>query len=238
MTATSLDRRTFVRRTALALAGGLVLGDEALALFERLTHSRIFALGMWRRLQVLHLKTGLTAGMFSVYAKPAVDYDGFGAVLVDGVAATLGPELPSGWRRLWRYFGDGPLHPETFYASMDGWITQLRHAQLEEGRFPTSYIPTAGLPVTRARDELSFHAERTGGSPVAPGGAFSRVSSAWYANERCDLIEAAPNERRVIDIPGHPRGLLLEGRRTNFFLQSENPVCHVSRETVAEERRS
>jgi hypothetical protein len=40
-----LDRRSFLRRTSIALAGGLLVGDEALALFERLTHQKVFALG-------------------------------------------------------------------------------------------------------------------------------------------------------------------------------------------------
>lgn len=40
-----LDRRTFLRRTSLALAGGLIVGDAALELFERLTHQKVFALG-------------------------------------------------------------------------------------------------------------------------------------------------------------------------------------------------
>ena len=41
----TLDRRSFLRRTSLALAGGLVLGDAALEMFERLTHRKVFALG-------------------------------------------------------------------------------------------------------------------------------------------------------------------------------------------------
>lgn len=35
-----MDRRSFLRRTSIALAGGLVVGDAALELFERLTHTR------------------------------------------------------------------------------------------------------------------------------------------------------------------------------------------------------
>jgi len=40
----TLDRRTFLRRSALAL-GGLMVGDAALEAFERLTHRPVFALG-------------------------------------------------------------------------------------------------------------------------------------------------------------------------------------------------
>lgn len=40
-----MDRRSFLRRSTIALAGGLVLGDAALEAFERLTHRKVFALG-------------------------------------------------------------------------------------------------------------------------------------------------------------------------------------------------
>ena len=39
-----MDRRLFLRRTALALPA-LVVGDAALEAFERLTHRKVFALG-------------------------------------------------------------------------------------------------------------------------------------------------------------------------------------------------
>jgi|SRR3990172_5453252 len=35
-------RRDFLRRTSLALAGGLLLGDAALEAFERLTHRKVW----------------------------------------------------------------------------------------------------------------------------------------------------------------------------------------------------
>ena len=40
-----LDRRSFISRTSIAVAGGLLVGDAALELFERLTLSKVFALG-------------------------------------------------------------------------------------------------------------------------------------------------------------------------------------------------
>lgn len=40
-----MDRRDFLRRTSLALAGGLVVGPEAIEAFERLAHRPVFALG-------------------------------------------------------------------------------------------------------------------------------------------------------------------------------------------------
>lgn len=39
------NRRDFLRRGAIALAGGLLVGDAALEAFERLTHRKVFALG-------------------------------------------------------------------------------------------------------------------------------------------------------------------------------------------------
>lgn len=35
-----MDRRTFLRRTSIALAAGLVVGEEALEAFAKLTHQR------------------------------------------------------------------------------------------------------------------------------------------------------------------------------------------------------
>lgn len=40
-----MDRRSFLRRSTIAVAGGLLLGDAALEAFERLTHRKVFALG-------------------------------------------------------------------------------------------------------------------------------------------------------------------------------------------------
>jgi hypothetical protein len=40
-----MDRRSFLRRTSLALAGGLVLGNEAMEMYERLTHKKVWAMG-------------------------------------------------------------------------------------------------------------------------------------------------------------------------------------------------
>ena len=37
------SRRDFLRKTSLALAGGLILGDAALEAFERLTHRKVWA---------------------------------------------------------------------------------------------------------------------------------------------------------------------------------------------------
>lgn len=40
-----MNRRDWLKRTSLALAGGLVLGDAAMEAYERLTHRKVFALG-------------------------------------------------------------------------------------------------------------------------------------------------------------------------------------------------
>ena len=44
-TVTPEGRRAFLRRSAIALVGGLLLGDAALDAFERLTHRKVWALG-------------------------------------------------------------------------------------------------------------------------------------------------------------------------------------------------
>lgn len=41
-----MNRRDWLKRTSLALAGGLVLGDEVMEQYARLTHKRVFALGV------------------------------------------------------------------------------------------------------------------------------------------------------------------------------------------------
>ena len=44
------SRRAFLRRTSLALAGGILLGDAALELFARLTHRRTMFPSAWPEL--------------------------------------------------------------------------------------------------------------------------------------------------------------------------------------------
>lgn len=41
----TMTRRSFLARSSLALAGGLLVGDAALEAFERLTHRKVWALG-------------------------------------------------------------------------------------------------------------------------------------------------------------------------------------------------
>ena len=48
-----MDRRAFLRSTSLALAGGLVVGDAAMELYERLTHRKVWALGAVPRKRTL-----------------------------------------------------------------------------------------------------------------------------------------------------------------------------------------
>jgi len=36
-------RRDFIRKTSLALVGGVVVGDEVVEMFERLTHKKVWA---------------------------------------------------------------------------------------------------------------------------------------------------------------------------------------------------
>ena len=41
----TLSRRDFLRRSSLAIAGGLIVGDAALELLDRLTHKKVWSLG-------------------------------------------------------------------------------------------------------------------------------------------------------------------------------------------------
>src|SRR3990167_9610905 len=77
-----MDRRAFLRRTSLALAGGLIVGDAALEMFERLNHSKVFALGGITRTIPVYLQTS---------------WIGAGAMILDGgyeaVMSTSAPRM-------------------------------------------------------------------------------------------------------------------------------------------------
>src|SRR3990167_8126057 len=77
-----MDRRAFLRRTSLALAGGLIVGDAALEMFERLNHSKVFALGGITRTIPVYLQTS---------------WIGTGAMILDGgyeaVMSTSAPRM-------------------------------------------------------------------------------------------------------------------------------------------------
>jgi hypothetical protein len=48
-----LDRRQWLTRTSLAIAGGLLLGNEAMEMYEKLTHKKVWAMGaMPRRFEI------------------------------------------------------------------------------------------------------------------------------------------------------------------------------------------
>ena len=40
-----MDRRQWLTRTSLAIAGGLLLGNEAMEMYEKLTHKKVWAMG-------------------------------------------------------------------------------------------------------------------------------------------------------------------------------------------------
>jgi hypothetical protein len=42
-----MNRRDWLTKTSLALAGGLVLGNEAMEVYERLSHRKVWAMGDW-----------------------------------------------------------------------------------------------------------------------------------------------------------------------------------------------
>lgn len=55
-----ISRREFLTRGALALAGGLVLGDAAMEAFEALTHRKVFALGQMPNLMDVNFTTNFS----------------------------------------------------------------------------------------------------------------------------------------------------------------------------------
>jgi len=55
-----MDRRAFLRRTSLAIAGGLVLGPQVMEMYERLNHKKVWALGEIRLIPSRKVHHGFT----------------------------------------------------------------------------------------------------------------------------------------------------------------------------------
>lgn len=197
-------RRDFLRRTSLALAGGLIVGDAALELMERLAHRKVFALGGMPRWLVVN--TGARGGTFSFVAEEV--RHPISGVLIDGQRADIITELgrgPNGGRlfRAARWLGPDVPHPvngdlirKQFPRNVHG-----IHAQLEDGRWPTSPIVTYKAPATRAPDVLRFPWEVRDGvvqmTHPLPGSTPMRYD--------------------------HAGRLLREGAATNYVLHSGDP---------------
>lgn len=154
-------RRDFLRRTSLAIAGGLVVGDAALELFERLTHKKVWALGPMP--YTVDITTGATGGMFSAILEPVRRDTVIRRVIIDGADADHIEQLgvgPSGGVliRAWRDLGGAPMYTVNGALIRNNLPPAVRgiHAQLEDSRWPTSPIVTYKAPATRAPDVLRF----------------------------------------------------------------------------------
>lgn len=152
----TLSRRDFIRRTSLALAGGLIVGDQALELLERLTHRKVWALGAMPSVLDLDLR-GATAGTLSFIIEE--DAYAIGTVRINGQRADMVTELgvgPNGRRmfRASRYLGPGTIQAVDGRALRSS--VQPIHAGLEDGSWPTSPIVTYDKPVTRPADRISY----------------------------------------------------------------------------------
>lgn len=123
-------RRDFLRRTSLALAGGLIVGDQAIELFERLSHRKVFALG------------GLPWTGQPVYFDQVMT---FGAAMIpDGgyecVASTAAPSVWTGPGSVnWKALGLDP-------AMENACLTFGQRAGYVDTIYPTRYHPLAESP--------------------------------------------------------------------------------------------
>ena len=208
-------RRDFLRRSSLALAGGLIVGDAALELLDRLTHRKVWALGAMPDVVDVTL-AGVSAGTFSLLVESLpggrirrVRFNGSEADRVDdhGVG-------PNGGHLVRAAIYVGPGTPRV----VDGRLACIQtrqhirpwHLQVEEGRWPSSPIVTMDKPVTREPDRLSFRWPR-------------RDEQVGWVNEKVVGLDVARSTPlRLSDNPNRP-GPLVESRAVNYLLHSGDP---------------
>lgn len=126
-----MDRRNFLRRTSLALAGGLVVGPQVMEMYEqaslrddlldymaRMTHKKVFALGAMRddtEYVLSFTKHGRTL--------PAGDYRMSGPIVIEKGGVVIGSKFsyPDGYNGVYAKWPDehGTLAASTFYCRSD-----------------------------------------------------------------------------------------------------------------------
>jgi len=78
-----MDRRAFLRRTSLAIAGGLVVGPQVMEMYEQMTHKKVFALGAMRG--IFNVRDFGAIGDGIAYDRPAVARATLAASRVGGI---------------------------------------------------------------------------------------------------------------------------------------------------------
>lgn len=112
-------------------------------------------------------------------------------------------------------FRVGAAH--TAYLFRDG---PVHFVQLEQGHFPTSYIPTGDGPRTRDADRIS----------AAPGDVVAKCQRATEAHAVVNgaVYTWPPDSPRTI--PG--KGVLCEEARTNLYVRSVEPPVLTALELI------
>lgn len=121
-------------------------------------------------------------------------------------------QLPNGWMRVWASCTAPSTTPSfVVYGGSNGVVFNAYGAQLEQGSFPTSYIPTYGASTTRAADQMRITSTSPWWNPQAGtvyteyqllsiGTAGNPVSEAFDPNNtgsRLSLYNAASGKMTV-----------------------------------------
>lgn len=133
----------------------------------------------------------------------AIDLSDFS---VSSGSATVSP-VGNGWHRISLSGSYSAVYSQLFIQLVkgggnnftgDGTGVYLWGAQLEEGSFPTSYIPTTGSTVTRAADVASISGSNfSGWYNQSKGTVFSDVGTLSSASGRCYVFSNGTVNQRI-----------------------------------------